>query len=112
MKPSPIVFRNARAVRAIAKHCAYCGDEFTRRNPATFDHVIPRLRGGTKATNNGLAACQHCNGLKGSLSLDEFFRRFPLAIQNVKAYLKERQGKKIDGVEYAAAIKKRFGLYY
>ncbi len=54
--------------------CAYCPREFTDDDidvdgPATwptFDHVVPKSRGGSNSIKNGLAACIPCNGKKGS----------------------------------------------
>ncbi len=45
--------------------CQYCGDTF-RTQELTFDHVIPRSRGGRTAWDNIVTACQGCNVLKGS----------------------------------------------
>lgn len=41
--------------------CQYCGDE----DELTFDHVIPRSRGGRTTWENIVAACGGCNLLKG-----------------------------------------------
>ena len=54
--------------------CAYCPMHFTDddidvEGPATwptFDHVVPKSRGGSNSIKNGLAACIPCNGKKGS----------------------------------------------
>ena len=54
--------------------CAYCPREFTDDDidvdgPATwptFDHVVPKSRGGSNNIKNGLAACIPCNGKKGN----------------------------------------------
>ncbi len=56
--------------------CQYCGE----RSPAqdlTFDHVIPRSRGGRTTWENVVAACSHCNLIKGS-RLPRECRMFPL----------------------------------
>jgi 5-methylcytosine-specific restriction endonuclease McrA len=45
--------------------CQYCGDTF-RTQELTFDHVIPRSRGGRTAWDNIVTACQACNVQKGS----------------------------------------------
>jgi 5-methylcytosine-specific restriction endonuclease McrA len=37
--------------------CQYCGD----RDDLTFDHVIPRSRGGSTSWENVVAACSVCN---------------------------------------------------
>jgi len=46
--------------------CQYCGEE--RAAPdLTFDHVIPRSRGGRTTWENVVAACGPCNLAKGSM---------------------------------------------
>ncbi len=45
--------------------CQYCGDGF-KTSDLTFDHVIPRSRGGRTSWDNIVAACHDCNLLKGS----------------------------------------------
>src|SRR5215470_18756394 len=41
--------------------CQYCGV----KHELTFDHVIPRSRGGRTTWHNVVAACSPCNLLKG-----------------------------------------------
>lgn len=43
--------------------CQYCGAQFSSHE-LTFDHVIPRARGGTTTWENILSACVECNKLK------------------------------------------------
>ncbi|ARO14711.1 HNH endonuclease family protein [Ketogulonicigenium robustum] len=45
--------------------CQYCGST----SDLTFDHVVPRMRGGKTSWTNVVAACQPCNLHKGSRSL-------------------------------------------
>jgi 5-methylcytosine-specific restriction endonuclease McrA len=45
--------------------CQYCADTF-KTDELTFDHVIPRSRGGRTAWANIVTACQCCNKRKGS----------------------------------------------
>ncbi len=45
--------------------CQYCGEEFKTRE-LTFDHVIPRSRGGRTSWDNIVSACQSCNTFKGN----------------------------------------------
>lgn len=45
--------------------CQYCG----ARNDLTFDHIVPRARGGITSWENVVAACATCNLRKGAKSL-------------------------------------------
>ncbi|TRD18874.1 HNH endonuclease [Palleronia caenipelagi] len=45
--------------------CQYCGS----KGDLTFDHVVPRARGGRTSWENVVAACSPCNLSKGSRSL-------------------------------------------
>ncbi|MEO0943883.1 MAG: HNH endonuclease, partial [Pseudomonadota bacterium] len=45
--------------------CQYCG----AKGELTFDHVVPRARGGVTSWENVVAACSKCNLRKGSKSL-------------------------------------------
>jgi len=46
--------------------CQYCGDEHTPHQ-LTFDHVIPRSKGGNTSWENVVAACSACNFTKGNM---------------------------------------------
>jgi 5-methylcytosine-specific restriction endonuclease McrA len=45
--------------------CQYCGS----KGELTFDHVVPRAKGGITSWENVVAACSPCNLKKGSKSL-------------------------------------------
>lgn len=45
--------------------CQYCYGNF-RTNDLTFDHLIPRSRGGRTSWDNIVTACQDCNTRKGN----------------------------------------------
>lgn len=47
--------------------CQYCG----AKGDLTFDHVVPRARGGVTSWENVVAACSRCNLKKGSRSLKQ-----------------------------------------
>jgi len=51
-------------------HCQYCGGDFAT-NELTFDHVIPKSRGGRTSWTNVVTACSPCNLLKGNHLLRE-----------------------------------------
>ena len=48
-----------------AWHCQYCNTAH-KTHQLTFDHVIPRSRGGQTSWDNIVAACKPCNTRKGS----------------------------------------------
>lgn len=47
--------------------CQYCGS----KGDLTFDHVVPRARGGITSWENVVAACGRCNLRKGSKTLKQ-----------------------------------------
>lgn len=56
--------------------CQYCGAQQPARE-LTFDHMIPRSRGGRTSWENIVTACRPCNVKKGSRLMNEC-RMFPL----------------------------------
>lgn len=46
--------------------CQYCGGKF-KTHELTFDHVIPRSKGGRTNWENIVSACQVCNRKKGNM---------------------------------------------
>ncbi len=77
--PVPSVIRFLRVVRSRKKAvkfsrenlilrdkgtCQYCGSKVERKN-STYDHVTPRVQGGTTRWENIVIACTACNQKKG-----------------------------------------------
>jgi 5-methylcytosine-specific restriction endonuclease McrA len=58
--------------------CYYCEVPLTKFGPdnaptmITWDHIIPKAKGGASDYSNLVAACLKCNKEKGTLSEDEF----------------------------------------
>ncbi|HJO87437.1 MAG TPA: HNH endonuclease [Rhodospirillales bacterium] len=50
--------------------CQYCSDPFPTQD-LTFDHVVPRSRGGRTEWTNVVTACGICNLKKGNKSIKE-----------------------------------------
>jgi 5-methylcytosine-specific restriction endonuclease McrA len=44
--------------------CQYCGKKFNTKE-LTYDHVVPKARGGTTCWENIVTCCIYCNGKKG-----------------------------------------------
>jgi 5-methylcytosine-specific restriction endonuclease McrA len=53
--------------------CAYC--ESSLSGSYHVDHMIPLSRGGRNDWTNLAIACRNCNLSKGSMTVEEFFRR-------------------------------------
>lgn len=54
--------------------CQYCGEQFPSEE-LTFDHVIPRSKGGKTTWTNILTCCLRHNGLKGDKEANHSGRR-------------------------------------
>jgi len=50
--------------------CQYCGVQLPAHD-LTFDHVLPRCRGGRTHWHNIVTACRPCNTRKGHMSLND-----------------------------------------
>ena len=50
--------------------CQYCGQKFPA-SKLTFDHVVPRARGGRTTWTNVVTCCTPCNQQKGDLPLKD-----------------------------------------
>jgi 5-methylcytosine-specific restriction endonuclease McrA len=50
--------------------CQYCARQLSLAD-ATFDHVVPRSRGGATHFGNVVTACRPCNARKANLTCDE-----------------------------------------
>jgi 5-methylcytosine-specific restriction endonuclease McrA len=61
--------------------CQYCGERLDTED-LTFDHVVPRSRGGHASWTNIVTACMACNVAKGNRTLAECGMR-PLAMPAV-----------------------------
>lgn len=64
-KPKRVVFNRYNIFLRDNFCCQYCGKKFTA-SELTFDHVIPRSKGGKTCYTNIVSACISCNTYKGS----------------------------------------------
>ena len=72
---TPVAFPSKKSI-SFPVPCAYCGVELCARTH-TFDHVVPRVLGGTSAWGNLVHACYPCNAAKAARSLDDFLEAHP-----------------------------------
>lgn len=73
--------------------CQYCGQSH-KTNDLTFDHLVPRSRGGRSTWNNIVTACQCCNTRKGN-SMPHEIDMYPLhEPRQPTIYELQEQGRK------------------
>lgn len=61
------------ALRKQGGRCLYCMDPLTLKQ-VTRDHKQPRSAGGLDHKKNIVAACGHCNSVKGSIPFKQFVK--------------------------------------
>lgn len=61
--PKHVAFTRFNVFLRDRYRCQYCGEKHTSSD-LTFDHVVPRSRGGKTEWTNVVAACSPCNVLK------------------------------------------------
>jgi len=70
-RPRPTVkFSREHLLARDRSACQYCGRRVTR-SEATYDHVVPRSRGGPTRWENVVIACVPCNQRKGGRTPEE-----------------------------------------
>ncbi len=72
--------------------CQYCGAGFPTED-LTFDHIIPRSRGGRTTWINVVTACQACNLAKGNRLLSETHMHLMHPVAQPSTYDLQRNGR-------------------
>ncbi len=72
--------------------CQYCGQRFQTER-LTFDHVIPRSKGGRTRWNNVVTACEPCNLRKGNRMPDRAGMQLLRRPQEPGAYELQQNGR-------------------
>lgn len=52
--------------------CTYCNRHTDKGGGATWDHVVPRSKGGSNDRSNKVIACAFCNSIKDNNTLEEW----------------------------------------
>lgn len=68
--PKPVKFSRQNIYARDKYACQYCGETFTPEE-LTYDHVIPRSRGGKTEWGNIVSCCVECNRRKGGRTPQE-----------------------------------------
>lgn len=100
---SNINFSYRSKIKSIAPICAYGGEKFTKRNPSTYEHLVPHSKGGPTKDSNCLAVTHNWNQLRGNMDFIDFINKFPIVIKNIQKYLDIMRG--IDP-EYTESVKR------
>jgi 5-methylcytosine-specific restriction endonuclease McrA len=61
-------------IRYFGHRCAYCGIKFSKKNPATREHVIPICKNGPTVKWNVVSACGKCNSSKNGYTMETWYR--------------------------------------
>lgn len=73
--------------------CQYCGAD-QKTHELTFDHVVPKSRGGKTSWTNIVAACRSCNTCKGHKLLHECGMRLKAEPVRPSMFDLQRNGRK------------------
>ena len=90
-------------------HCAYGGEELSRKNPATAEHIKPKYYGGACSDSNYLPVCEKHNGERGHIPLNEYVVSHPQIWENIKRAILELRNvvaPNFDGPSWAKNVKK------
>lgn len=66
------VINRAKLINGI-EFCQYCGYEFEDKSEISFDHLLPKSKGGVDSSDNLVACCKSCNSSKGTKDFVEWF---------------------------------------
>ncbi len=87
-------------------NCNYCGrtvfrEHEDKHHKASFDHDIPKCRGGSNALSNGILSCTFCNEAKADMTSKEFvhFCATGEFLPSYVEYLQDVLRKKLGHVE-------------
>ena len=67
---TPVKFSRQNIYSRDQYRCQYCGKRFPSED-LTYDHVLPKSRGGRTKWDNIVTCCIHCNRSKGGRTPDE-----------------------------------------
>ena len=71
---SPIKFSRQNIYARDRYRCQYCGEKYPTED-LTYDHVLPKSRGGKTAWENIVTCCIQCNRMKGGRTPKEAHMR-------------------------------------
>ncbi len=72
--------------------CQYCTESLPAED-LTFDHIVPRSRGGRTSWDNVVTACQDCNLVKGNRLLEETGMALMRPVKEPTTYQLQENGR-------------------
>lgn len=99
-------FCSKRTFKKQFKTCAYSGEGFEQHDTKTLEHIIPQSKGGKNEYSNYLIVKRSVNSRRSSKPLDEFIKENPEVKQNIIDTVKSKEGKIIEGINWADEVKK------
>lgn len=63
------------------RECTYCGKKDV---PLQIEHIYPKSKGGSNRVSNLCLSCEKCNQKKGNKPVEEFLKKKPDLLKNIK----------------------------
>ncbi len=71
------------------RKCTYCSKE---NIPLQVEHIVPKAKNGSNKVSNLCLACEKCNSLKGTQSIEQFLAKKPSLLKTILAQAKKPLG--------------------
>lgn len=100
-----INFGTKKQFKKMFEVCAYSGETFATKDTRTIEHIIPIIREGSNDLGNKLVVKRSWNSQRSDIPLGDFIKKYPTVRTNIIKAVKALEGKIIDGVNWAEAVK-------
>ena len=99
-------FSSKKTFKKKFKTCTYSAEKFEQHDTKTIEHIIPVSLGGKNEYSNYLVVKRSWNGLRSSIQLSEFIRKYPQVKDNIIKTVSEHEGEIIEGIDWSSEVKK------
>ena len=99
-------FCSKKKFKKLFDKCSYSGENFEQHDSRTLEHIIPLSDGGKNEYSNYLVVKRSWNSKRSSMPLDEFIKQNPQVKKNIIDTVKSKEGKEIEGINWADEVKK------
>jgi len=99
-------------IKKLSNKCFVCGFmpgfmPSVKSNELTYDHIIPRSKGGTNIELNIMIICENCNTRKGNKNPLKWFNSLPEKLKT-----KELEDKIKTAIEYFMRLKLEINTWF